>query len=210
MDRYIMCVSEHTSREDAHGRLSMCRAYGGRAGVALVLYGAVMFSGTDALGAYASPVLYVDPYGFAAELMRVAKGMAGETEYISQLGRDCVRSIVFNMFRFAVLCTKHPGFHEEREWRVVASPTMHPSKLLTQGVEVVRGTPQTILNITLRNEPQQGLIGLAVPDLLDRIIIGPCELPTVIFRAMHELLTSAGVADAANKIVVSDIPLRNT
>ena len=188
----------------------MWRAYGGRTGVALVLNGAVMFRSTDALGAYSSPVSYLNRAAFAAKFMRVAEGMAAEVDYIRQLDRQHVRAVVFNMLRFAVLCTKHPGFHEELEWRVVASPAMHPSKLLTSSIEVVRGTPQAVLKINLKNEPDQGLVGLALPELLDRIVIGPCEFPRVISRAMRELLASVGIPNAESKIVVSDIPLRNT
>ena len=40
------------------------------------------------------------------------------------LGRETVSASAFNMLRFAVLCTKHPGFLEEREWRIIASPRM--------------------------------------------------------------------------------------
>jgi len=155
-----------------------------------------------------SPVAYLNPNAFAAEFMKVAKNIEGEAEYIRSLGREAVKGFAFNMLRFAVLCTKHPGFHEEREWRVVASPAMHPSKLLALAVEVVRGTPQMVLKIDLQNHPDQGLVGLALPELLNSIIIGPCEFPQVIQRAFHQLLVEAGVPEPEKKIVVSDIPLR--
>ncbi|HEV8724938.1 MAG TPA: DUF2971 domain-containing protein [Candidatus Binatia bacterium] len=109
-DTYMTCVSEHSAEEDRHGRLSMWRAYGGQAGVALVLNGAVMFSESNALGAYASPVAYLNPDAFAAEFVKIAKSIEGEAEYIRSLGREIAKDIAFNMLRFAVLCTKHPGF----------------------------------------------------------------------------------------------------
>jgi len=62
-DTYMTCVSEHSAEEDQHGRLSMWRAYGGQTGVALVLNGAVMFSESDALGAYSSPVVELPRFG---------------------------------------------------------------------------------------------------------------------------------------------------
>jgi Protein of unknown function (DUF2971) len=207
-DTYITCVSEHSAEEDQNGRLSMWRAYGGQAGVALILNGAVMFSKSDALGAYSSPVAYLNPDTFAAEFAEIAKNIECEASYIRSLDREAVKHIVFNIFRFAVLCTKHPGFHEEREWRVVASPAMHPSMLLVSTVEVVRGTPQTVLKIDLQNHPDQGLIGLSLPELLNRIIIGPCEFPQAILKAFRQLLVEAGVPEPDSKIVVSDIPLR--
>jgi hypothetical protein len=167
-----------------------------------------MFSESDALGAYSSPVAYLSPEGFAAEFLKVATSIEGEADYIRTLDREAVKTIGFNMLRFAMLCTKHPGFHEEREWRVLASPAMHPSKLLMPAVEVVRGTPQTVLRLDLRDHPDQGLAGLAIPSLLNRIIIGPCEFPQVILGAFRQLLVEAGVPEPEAKIVVSDIPLR--
>lgn len=208
-DTYMTCVSEHSSEEDRHGRLSMWRAYGGQAGVALVLNGAVMFSEGHghALGAYASPVAYLDPDEFAGELMKVVTNIEGEGKYIRSLEREHVKHIAFDMLRYAMVCTKHPGFREEREWRIVASPTMYPSQILKRSVEVVRGTPQTVLKICLQNPP--GLVGLALPEFLNRIIIGPCEFPQVILTAFLRLLDEAGVPEFGTKVVVSDIPLRS-
>jgi len=128
-DTYMTCVSEHLDDEDSHGRLSMWGAYGGSVGVALVLNGTVMFNESAALGAYASPVAYLDRVTFAAEFLMTARAIEGEAEYVQSLDRDIVKHYVFNMLRTAVLCTKHPGFSEEREWRIVASPQMHPDRL---------------------------------------------------------------------------------
>jgi hypothetical protein len=208
-ETYTLCVSEHLPEEDHHGRLSMWRAYGGQAGVALVVNGGVLFRESDALGAYSSPVAYLTPGAFAAEFARIAKTITDHAEYIRTLNRDTVKAHAFNMLRFAVLCTKHPGFHEEREWRVVASPTMHPSPLLKSSVEVVRGIPQTVLKIRLHDHPDLGLTGLALPGLLNRIILGPCEFPLVLLKAFRELLEAAEVPEPASKIFVSDIPLRH-
>ena len=208
-DTYITCVSEHLPGEDQHGRLSMWRAYGGPTGVALVLNGAVMFSNSNALNVFSSPVAYLHPDAFATQFETIAKNMESEVDFITNLGQEAVKQIVFNMLRFAVLCTKHPGFHEEREWRVVASPVMHPTDHATLGVEVIRGTPQAVLKLDLQNHPDKGLVGLAIPELLDRIIIGPCELPQVISSAFQKLLAEAEVPDPEKKIIVSDIPLRH-
>lgn len=208
-DTYITCVSEHLPEENQHGRLSMWRAYGGQTGVALILNGAVMFGKSNALNVFSSPVAYLHPDAFAAQFEKIAKNMESEVEYIKNLGQETVKQIVFTMLRFAVLCTKHPGFHEEREWRVVASPSMHPTDHATLGIEVIRGTPQVVLKLDLQNQPDKGLVGLAIPELLDRIIIGPCEFPQVIRSAFQKLLTEAEVPDPEKKIIVSDIPLRH-
>jgi hypothetical protein len=207
-ETYMTCLSEHLSEEDQRGRLSMWRAYGGTAGVAIVMNGDVMFSSSDALRAYSSPVFYGDPDAFAAEFMKTATNLRKNPQLLTTLGRDDLKSTVFEMLRFAVLCTKHPGFHEEREWRVIASPRLNPSSRLIQSVELVRGIPQIVLKIKLENVPEEGLVGLAPPELFDRIIIGPSEFPLPMYQAFYELLTRLGVSDPQAKVFVSDIPLR--
>ena len=209
VDTYLTCVSEHRVEEDLRGRLSMWRAYGGVTGVAIVMNGTAMFSPSNALRAYSSPVFYADEAAFTDEFMRTAKGIEDEAEFIRSLGREVVKNIVFRMFRFAILCTKHPGFREELEWRVIASPMLEPSPRLKSDIETVRGVPQTVLKIKLENVPQEGLVGMALPELVDRIIIGPCEFPLVTRRGLVQLLNSLNVPDADRRVVVSDIPLRH-
>ncbi len=207
-DTYITCMSEHLRGEDQHGRLSMWRAYGEKTGVALVLNAAVMVarSAEPVLNIFTSPVAYLNPDDFGVEVGKIAKNIVTEVGYIRSLGREQVKNVVFNMLRFAVLCTKHPGFHEEREWRVIASPVMHPTQHANFSVEVIRGTPQEVLRVDFKNHP--GLVGLALPELLDRIIIGPCQFPDIVRGAFYRLLEEAGVTEVKKKVIVSDIPLR--
>lgn len=207
-DTFVTCLSEHAPDEDRYGRLSMWRAYGGRAGVALILNGAVMFSETDALAAYSSPVFYASPADVAAGFSDVARSIATNSSYVKSIGRDDFNAYLFQMLRYATVCTKHPAFSEEREWRIVASPSVEPSKLVSSATEVVGGVPQTVLKIPLKNEPEFGLHGLAIPQLLDRILIGPTEYPDVIRRALATALEAAGVKNAQSRITLTNIPLR--
>lgn len=61
---YITSLSEHNDDEDYLGRLSMWRAYGGRAGVAMVMNNAAFAATTDAIKVYSSPVFYQDQAQF--------------------------------------------------------------------------------------------------------------------------------------------------
>jgi Protein of unknown function (DUF2971) len=207
-DTYITCFSEHLQSEDAHGRLSMWRAYGGRAGVALILKPDVMFAENSGIGVFASPVAYWTQEQVQSELQRIGERIAAQSDYVSSLGSTAVEAIVFNMFRFAVLCTKHPGFAEEREWRVISSPAMFSSPLLTSAVELVRGIPQTIQRVSLRSYPEVGLDSLEPRNLFDRVVIGPCDYPAVIWRALSQLLEACDVQNAGTRVSVSQIPLR--
>jgi len=211
-ETYITCVSEHApsgfSHEDRHGRLSMWRAYGGEVGVALILRCAPMFRETDALGAYASPVSYVDAAEFSREFEKLSCRIIANHEFLGGLDRQVLKNATFNFLRLAMLCTKHPGFHEEREWRVISTPRMHPSKNLKRSVEVVRGLPQLVHKIPLRDIPGEGLFGITIPDLIERVIVGPCSHPKVTRDAFISLLESAGAKNASERVVVSGIPIR--
>ncbi|CAM8627443.1 Protein of unknown function DUF2971 [Comamonadaceae bacterium] len=209
-DTFITCVSEHDPSENDFGRLSMWRAYGGKTGVALVIDGAAFSLESTTLGAYSSPVSYLTQDQFIASIAEVAENIGSDPEYINSISTNVLKNTLFNMFRFAVLATKHPGFAEERELRIIASPIMFPDALLKPEFAVVNGVPQPILKISLEENPEHGLIGLAIPSLLKRVIIGPCAFPRVTYRALWEVLEGAGVEDPSRILTESEIPLRHS
>lgn len=166
---YILSVSEHSESEALYGRLSMWRAYGGSAGVAFIFHGDPMFRPSDALKAYSSPVAYLAPDGVAAEMKKIAASLRQHSQYVQQQGSEWLRHGMFEAFRFAAICTKHPAFLEEREWRVVSTQILHESDRLKPTPELVGGLPQLLLKFKLEDVPEEGLYGLSIPECLDRI-----------------------------------------
>lgn len=205
---YLTCVSRHLETEDHYGRLSMWRAYGGATGVALVLNNTAFKSASNALGVVSSPVLYSDSSSFAKHFGDLSAGILKEVEFVQSMGRESLLETLHRVFLFAAVCTKHPGFSEEQEWRIIYSPYLQESNELSSSIEVVNGTPQLIYKIPLKNFSEMGLSGMDIPDLIDRIIIGPTQYPTAIFDALCRLLDEAGMTEPEKKIVFSDIPLR--
>ncbi|MBL8537603.1 MAG: DUF2971 domain-containing protein [Hyphomonadaceae bacterium] len=207
---YVFCMSEHDANheENNFGRLSMWRAYGRETRLALVLKKEPFLTPTDALNAYTSPVEYLSRDMFNDEFGKVVKGIIDNIGFVKTLGRDSLKGYLFQMFKFAALCTKHRGFQEEREWRVIYTHDLEPSKRLQMDVQIVGGSPQTIYKIPLKNAPEEGLIGIEAHEIVDRLIIGPTEYATATRDAFVHLLEKAGVENAPHKVVVSDIPLR--
>lgn len=205
---YILSVSEHSQSEDLHGRLSMWRAYGGNSGVAFIFNGGPMFRPSDALKAYSSPVAYLAPAGIAEEMSKIAAGLREHSAYVQQQGREWLKRGMFEAFRFAAICTKHPAFLEEREWRVVSTQVLHESERLKPIPEIIGGITQLLLKLKLQDVPEEGLSGLTIPDFLDRILIGPCEHPEVIAASLASLLKSVGVENAEQRVHITGIPLR--
>ena len=207
-DTYITCVSEHADTEDTFGRLSMWRSYRDTTGVALVMNSRPFLSPSNALKAYTSPVAYLTNDELERELGHIAGGLSDNLDFLQAQDRQTIINHVFDVFKFAVLCTKHPGFQEEREWRVVYSPRLEKSNRLVKDIQVIGGTPQPIYKIPLQNVPEEGFVGAEIPELLDRIIIGPTQYPMAAFEAFEHLLSEAGVDQPASRIFISDIPLR--
>jgi hypothetical protein len=86
------------------------------------------------------------------------------------------------MLAFAAVCTKHPGFGKEVEWRVLHAPWWEKSAYLKKELEVVQGVPQAVYKIPLKDIPEAGLSRITIPALIDRIIIGPTRDPLAICR----------------------------
>ena len=206
-DTYFICLSEHFSTEDTYGRLSMWRAYGADGGVALVMNNKPFMSSVQ-MGAYSSPVAYLDDKQFPEHLRMIAERIEKEAEFLRAVDRDKVVVAVFNAFRFAAVCTKHPAFFEEQEWRVIHTPAIDPSPHVAKSIESINGVPQAVYKIGLKDIPEKGFFGITIPALIDRIIIGPAQYPIAIRDAFVALLEEAGVSDAGSKVLYSTVPLR--
>ncbi len=206
-ETYLTCVSEHYNEEDLLGRLSMWRAYGRMSGVALVVKSEAILYTSAALKAYSSPVAYIDSIGVINQLNTITENIMANIELIKSMSRDDIKSYVFNVFKFAILGIKHPGFKEEQEWRLVYSPLMEDSSIINHDVCVVNGIPQKIYKIPLEDKPESDYYA-SIHNIIDRIIIGPVEFPWVVYKSFVELLNSAGVRDAETRVFVSQIPLR--
>ena len=207
-DTYILSLSEHDAAEDVLGRLSMWRAYCPSNGVAIVVNNAPFSYASNELQASSSPVAYLNSVEFAVEFDKVTEGMMANEVTIRALGEQGAIGAVFQMFKSAILCTKHPGFAEEREWRVIYSPTQNLSRVIERSFATVKGIPQEIHQIPLAHDPVNGLYQADIPHLLDRIIVGPSPQPFTMMRAFVRLLGEAGVPNPEQRVFVSEIPLR--
>jgi len=108
----------------------------------------------------------------------------------------------------SIVCLKHEGFHEEKEWRVIHSPKRTPSPFIDSSIEVISGLPQRVYKIHFKNDSASGLTGLEPDEVIDRIIIGPTQFPWVMGEAFVSALRDAGVKDPEKRVFASQIPVR--
>jgi hypothetical protein len=209
---YITSISEHDDTEDTHGRLSMWRGFGGGnvARVALVLKLPITAVGaTEELKIMVSPVAYLQENDVQNELNAVIKNIENSAGFIQSVDRQLVVNCVYVMLMAGVVCMKHVGFLEEREWRIVYGPKRMPSPLMESSTETIGGVPQVIHKIPLDVRVSPNLADIDLARLFDRLIIGPSPYPWAMYEAFVGALVESGVPDAANRVFTSGIPIRS-
>ncbi len=168
----------------------------------------IFFSESDALNSYFLPVEYRQEDHFLNHLAEITELMRSSAKFLLELPTATLTALIVNLFRFSAISTKHVGFQEELEWRIVHSPSLGVSEILEKEIETISGTPQTIYKIPLTDVPSKNLTGIELPEIVERIIIGPTQYPAAIRKAFIGLLTQAGDANAEKKVIVSGLPLR--
>ena len=207
---YITCVSEHSDDEELYGRLSMWRAYGSSTGVAFVFNNGPFVRPSNAHQIWTTPVNYIDQHGVRGQVQKIAEKMFAERALLMQLSREALLDAVFRTLIFAVVSSKHEGFKEEREWRVVHFPTIWPSDPDRLPLDQVSlgGMPQPIFKIPFCDYPEHDFYGATIPDLFNRVIVGPTQFPVAIRIALAQMLGQAGVENALDRVHCSDVTLR--
>jgi hypothetical protein len=188
----------------------MWRAFGTSAAarVAIVYRIPKASNGSLALNLLFSPVAYLNSEGVQRVICEVIENVQKNCEFIHSVPRVAIVQVVFWMFLAAVVCLKHEGFGEEKEWRAIYTPTFRNSPLMEKSVEVVGGIPQTVYKIPLDANKSAVLADLDFAKIFDRLIIGPTPYAWAIGEALISALVEAGVKDAGSRVVASEIPIR--
>jgi hypothetical protein len=205
---YIGCLSEHDSKEDIFGRLSMWRAYGRGSGVAIVINASYLLREDSAFSITTAPVIYKSLDEFSESFLNSSKIIMEREDLLRKVDPNDLQSILFKVFCILLMCLKNKGFKEEREWRLLYTPEIDSSVLLDKKVQIIGGIPQFVYEIPFATPTEIDPDGISLEKLIDRIIIGPTEHALSIGEVFQGLLMKAGVSDPSKKVVYSGIPLR--
>jgi hypothetical protein len=187
----------------------MWRAFGRTTARVALVISVPLTSGVSApLNILLSPVAYFNDGQLSAEMNEVIANIRGNREFLRALDRPRLLAMAFYMLVTGVVCLKHEGFQEEREWRVIYSPKRNPSPLITSSIEVIEGVPQLIYKLPLDGTVSTDVAAIDIVNLADRVIIGPTPYPWAMYEAFVAALTKAGIKDAAARVFVSGIPIR--
>jgi hypothetical protein len=209
LNTYIACVSEHQESEDVHGRLSMWRALGGTATrVGIVLRFPYISISAASIALNFGPVAYLAESGVQGIIDQVVANVQANRDYLRTLIRETLVQLVFQIFTSGIVCLKHEGFVEEREWRAIYTPKRWFSPIIESSTDVVAGVPQIIYKVPLDGAASPLVADLDFARVFDRLIVGPTPYPWPIYGAFVEALKPSGVPDAKERVFVSNIPIR--
>ena len=209
---YISCLSEHLNQERNIGRLSMWRAYGSSTGVALIINPKFLKEETVILNNFflTLPVIY-DEKDFEKIFLDILNNIQIHLNELSNLNLEDFFKLFSYMIYVYILSIKHPGFAEEREWRIILSHIhMGAEKfispdLIERSVENINNIPEIIYKIKLN---KYDFISPYKSSLLEKIIIGPSACADIVAESFEEILQLKGIPNAKDMIIVSNIPLR--
>ena len=208
---YVMCLSKHDPN-DSDGRLSMWRGYGaGGAGMAIVF-------NTAKIEANPESPLIVGPVHYASSQERV-QWIAEKIKALASLLRS--RSVTDeDLFYLAFhwierlktfsLFTKHIGFREEDEWRIVYMNERDPKKLLKDMYSYAITPKGVEPKLKLKVKPLEGMFSqdLSFNKIIDRVILGPTNSSALATHVVKRILEQTGKDTHTIKIQASSIPFR--
>jgi len=207
---YITSISEHETAEDTHGRLSMWRAFGRGTARAAMVMNVPELGNAEGLHVLLTPVGYFEYEEVEGEIEAIIANISNNVSMLqTTMKREEFKQTMMFVLASLAVSIKHPGFLEEKEWRVVYFPQANPSPLINSSIEAIDGVPQTVYKIPLMDDPENEVIGAGLPSLIDRIIIGPTAYPMAMYNAFVELLRQAGVPKPEERVVFSGIPIRS-
>jgi Protein of unknown function (DUF2971) len=217
LDTYVFCLCEH-DRSHMDGLLSMWREYGRKGNGA-----ALVFNTQKVRYEPHSPLLIAKVnYASSNERTQQLCVRLGEWAQITRnanLPEDRLYLAAHAAFSFVKsfsLITKHHGFAEEREWRIIYVPERDPLGYLKPWLDYFigpRGVEPKLkyrLGPTLR--PQSGtgddLTTGTLSDLLEFIVLGPSVSSPLAQSSFIRMLQRIGKGQFSDRVFPSTIPLR--
>lgn len=204
-ETYVACLSDVQEDENGLGRLSMWRNYAaGQTGVGIIVKTDLFGYDSPDRGVYSTPVLYDTEQQLDARLQVTAGAILQNAEFLRKdVGLDLVRWSFGQLMRDYAIGFKHPGFKEEREWRVFHTLNVDNLQKLKIETEAIAGVPQRILKFNLKDND------MSYPDLIAGLIIGPSPHQRVIAQSLADVLRVQGMTEDQFTIQFSPIPLRS-
>lgn len=211
-DVYVACFCKHEP-DDNDGLLSMWRGYGANGGGAAIVFDTGKLLAADESPLVLAPVVYAS----TQERQQWVSAKLDSLATAIQAGRpshDELRAIAseyVDRLKIFALFTKHTGFSEEREWRLVYMSDRDSSELyksmLSYSISEAGISPKFKLPLT-RGSPEK-LLDLSILPLVRSILLGPKAGSALSVMAINRMLTLVGKPELVGRVVTSSTPFRS-
>ncbi len=212
-DTYVFCLSEHES-SDTDGLLSMWRGYGSDGnGAAVVFDTSKIDNETVGSPLIIAKVQYASTEARKGSLQSMVSKFAKILQEVNLPGADLYLAAyaLFEHIKLRALFTKHDGFEEEREWRIVYMPERDRENKLKHMLDYSIGPRGVEPKLKFKTAPMDGVTpnDFSLEKIVDRILLGPSiSSPfskAAILRMFDRLNTPAEIR---NNVHGSSIPFR--
>jgi hypothetical protein len=211
LDVYVFCLSEHKPNND-DGLLSMWRGYGGHGRGTALVFDTSNLRFVPGAPMYLCKVEYGNHEERTATLEELLRGWASIVEQteISDQQIPIAAHNALSLFKFYGLTSKHVGFLEEQEWRIIYLADLDANKTLEPRFSYALGAQGVEPKLKFKFErhsagsyPEHNL-----GDLLHKIVLGPSVSSPLAKMAFIRMLQKIGRQEYSNRVVASRIPLR--
>lgn len=213
VDTYVLCFSEHKP-DDKDGILSMWRSYARQGhGVALV-FNTRNIPDPPQAPMWIGKVVYKSPADRIAILENGLQQWANITE-AQNFPDDRLYLAAYAAFYFIkafALITKHKGFEEEAEWRIIYVPELDQDKRLADQFSYHISPRGVEPKLKFKIAPVFGGAAdtLSLAGVLEFILLGPSHASPVAQAAFRRVLKGTSVEKFEDRVFASTIPLRPT
>lgn len=209
LDTYVFCLSEHTLG-DTDGLLSMWRGYGADGRGAAIIFDTSRLTLRDDSPMIVGKVRYLSRLERLAwittklfDMITYFKSNPLPTQDIAAVARE-----LFDRALVASLFSKHQGFAEEQEWRIVYMPDRDTNGLMKRFFGYNNGPRGLEPKLKFPIKPVAGVTSddLSLSKLISNIILGPSWSTPLSLSTAQRMLVLIGRMDLVQRVVASSIP----
>lgn len=212
LDTYVFCLAEHDPK-NTDGLLSMWRGYGGNGHGAAIVFDTSKFEYIEE-----STPLTLSKVSYYSKEERLNWIEGKLTEFAALLSETPIAMdklylpayALFERFKTFALFTKHHGFQEEQEWRIVYQIERDRDYLFDEMLHYTVGHHGIEPKLKFKIEPIEGLTSeyLLLETVVKEIILGPTISSPMAIKSVNRMLEKVGKHVLAGRVFASTIPFR--
>ena len=210
-DTYVFCLSEH-NQDNQDGLLSMWRGYGGNGRGAAIVIDTSKIEAVDEspfliakvhYGSYEKRVNWLD------KLIELMVGILSQN-FVSDRHLYLAARAYFERIKLFAFFSKHDGFSEESEWRIVYFSDRDSQKKLRSMLSYENGPRGVEPKLKFDLGPSEGVSGpnLSLEYITSDILLGPSTSGLLAFKSIERMLDGINKSSLKAALRVSTIPYR--